>query len=987
MATVTQTETSSAPVAYELQSQPQTSDRNSLNDPGPPDESNKPSRAELLKIMSAGFSFFVAGVNDGSIGALVPHVIRDYGVTTAIVSSVYGANFMGWFVGAFSNTHLCEICDLGSMLALGACLQVLAHALRSWKPPFALFTVTFWLASLGQAYQDTHGNTYVAGTKGSHRWLAFIHAMYMAGCLVGPFVATGVASAGSVSRWYLFYTFPLGIGVINVALVMVAFWDTLRIKRKQPVTERTLEADQAPVSRNEDALLLMKETLKNKSVWLISLFFFFFLGATLTASGWVVEYLVVVRDGDLNSMGYVPAGFSGGSLLGRLLLAEPVHRFGIRRMIFGFTIISIGLQVLFWQVPNIIAASIAISLLGFFMGPYFATGISVASKLFSPHLRSTALAFVFVFAQLGGCLFPIITGLVAASAGVSVLQPVLCGLLTATAIAWLFVPMPKEGDNPTLHQDTACRGMVPLLINDLANGGSSSCDKNMPSCTSCMKAGIECVRALQVRFRSGLDSTDEFAFSDSQVWVQPERNLEYCDETAQLSQIYDTEDKEEIETRAPDHMQFSFDSAPVEPIVESTRSPGFHTSPNMMVSPETNGSDFSESRGSVRMTRHLRDSSSLDMSPRSPSSHPVVPFTTREAILIRNFTENMALWADATDLRRHFEIEVPRRSLYFPVLRYAVFAFSSRHLNRNMSDTTTEALEYYDKCLSLLIEAVAEQNGPVDEETLAAIAILRQYEEMDADDKELHLNGTSRIVNSMSVFDFNGGLGEAAAWLCLRQDIYISLTKQRPLRSDLDTYLQSDVFKRVDDAAYANRMVFLLAKALGCAFSSATPCSVDREEIRQEVDNWFDAKPPAFNPIYEVKRDRAEGRLLPEIWVLSPFHAVGLQYYHIAKIILAMSTPIVASSVFENIRQGKRVEQTARNHLLQVIALASSHSRAENALFTARHSLSVWGGVFAEKEDQEMVLNFLDHVQQRTGWNTSPLRASLQEQWIQDTRE
>ncbi|RTE77836.1 hypothetical protein BHE90_007718 [Fusarium euwallaceae] len=403
---------------------------------------------------------------------------------------------------------------------------------------------------------------------------------------------------------------------------------------------------------------------------------------------------------------------------------------------------------------------------------------------------------------------------------------------------------------------------------------------------------------LGVRFRSGLDSTDEYAFADNQVWVQPESNLEYCDETAQLSQIYETEDRE------------------------------------------------------------------------------------------LNFTENMALWADATDLRRHFEIEVPRRSMYFPVLRYAVFAFSSRHLNRNMSDTTTEALEYYDRCLSLLIEAVAEQNGPVDEETLAAIAILRQYEEMDADDKELHLNGTSRIVNSMSVFDFNGGLGEAAAWLCLRQDIYISLTKQRPLRSDLDTYLQSDVFKRMDDAAYANKMVFLLAKALACAFSSDKPCSVDSlEEIRREVDSWFDLKSPAFNPIHEAKRSREEGRLLPEIWVLSPFHAVGLQYYHIAKIILAMSTPIVASSVLEHIRQGKRVEQIVRNHLLQVIALANSHARAENALFTARHSLSVWGGVFAEKDDQEMVLSFLEHVQQRTGWNTSPLRSSLQEQWIQDNRE
>ncbi|KAM5381859.1 hypothetical protein ACJZ2D_002849 [Fusarium nematophilum] len=506
------------------------------------------------------------------------------------------------------------------------------------------------------------------------------------------------------------------------------------------------------------------------------------------------------------------------------------------------------------------------------------------------------------------------------------------------------------------------------------------CDRNMPSCTSCMKAGIECVRALQVRFRSGLDATDEFAFAENQVWVQPERSrmylpmavdeltevVEYCDETAQLSQIYDTEDRESL---------------------------GFEAS--NMVSP-ANGSEASESRESTRShpVRHLRDSSSLDLSPpyqRSPYSQP----------------------ADATDLRRHFEIEVPRRSLYFPVLRYAVFAFSSRHLNRNMPDTTTEALEYYDKCLSLLIEAVAEQNGPVDEETLAAIAILRQYEEMDADDKELHLNGTSRIVNSMSVFDFNGGLGEAAAWLCLRQDIYISLVKQRPLRSDLETYLQSDVFKRVDDAAYANKMVFLLAKALGCAFPRTTPCSGESlDEIRQEVDNWFDSKSPAFNPIFEAKRNKAEGRLLPEIWVLSPFHAVGLQYYHIAKIILAMSTPIVASSVLEHIRQGKRVEvstpQSAdtSNADSKPCATISSKSSPWPALMRERRTPSLplgihyqfvspppqhqrpahtpGGGVFAEKEDQEMVLNFLDHVQQKTGWNTCPLRASLQEQWIQD---
>jgi fucose permease len=63
------------------------------------------------------------------------------------------------------------------------------------------------------------------------------------------------------------------------------------------------------------------------------------------------------------------------------------------------------------------------------------------------------LALVFVFAQMGGSLFPIITGLVSSNSGVKVLQPILVGLLCATAISWLLVPRPKDLALPELHQE------------------------------------------------------------------------------------------------------------------------------------------------------------------------------------------------------------------------------------------------------------------------------------------------------------------------------------------------------------------------------------------------------------------------------------------------------------------------------------------------------------------------------------------------------
>ncbi|KAJ5286316.1 hypothetical protein N7524_001622 [Penicillium chrysogenum] len=392
------------------------------------------------KILSAGLSFFVAGVNDGSLGSLIPYVIRTYDIGTNMVAVLYGTTFLGWLVAALTNGKITQYLDLGPILSLGAAIQVLAQVLRVWEPPFALYAVTFFLASLGQAYNDTHANTFVSALNGAHRWLGFIHAMYMAGCLVGPFVATGVASANVDSKWYLFYLFPLGVGVVNLAFVGGSFRDRMAAS--------TVRGKQGNGTASSSALKEIKDTLSTPGVWLLSLFFFFFLGATITAGGWMVEYLVNVRNGDVKEMGYVPAGFYGGAFLGRLILAEPTHRLGERRMIFLYALLCVGLQLVFWLVPNIITEAVAVSLLGFFSGPFFATGISVGSKIFSAEIRSSAIAFVFVLGQIGGSVFPALTGIIAGKVGVKVLQPMLVGLLGAAGVSWLILPK-----DTALHQD------------------------------------------------------------------------------------------------------------------------------------------------------------------------------------------------------------------------------------------------------------------------------------------------------------------------------------------------------------------------------------------------------------------------------------------------------------------------------------------------------------------------------------------------------
>lgn len=64
------------------------------------------------------------------------------------------------------------------------------------------------------------------------------------------------------------------------------------------------------------------------------------------------------------------------------------------------------------------------------------------------YILTIHIAFVFVLGQIGGSVFPALTGIIAAQVGVQVLQPMLVGLLGAAGVSWLILPK-----DTALHQD------------------------------------------------------------------------------------------------------------------------------------------------------------------------------------------------------------------------------------------------------------------------------------------------------------------------------------------------------------------------------------------------------------------------------------------------------------------------------------------------------------------------------------------------------
>ncbi|KAM6510631.1 hypothetical protein FSOLCH5_011076 [Fusarium solani] len=338
----------------------------------------KENRNDVAKIVAVNFAMLMAGMNDAATGALIPYIQPSYNVGLLAVAILYLVNFSGWFLAAFTNVHLASRLGMGGTLVIGASIQLIAYALTFWKPPFLVFGSSFFFAGLGVAFLDAQVNTYVAHMRNSHRWLGVLHAAYGLGALLSPIAATTFAT--KTPYWHLFYLLMLVLTLCNIAWLSWSFRDSLF----KPSGD----------AEGEDATDQLKAALSQQSVWMISLFFFLYVGAEVTAGGWVIEFLIEVRHSPPNIAGYVASGFWGGLMIGRILLADITHKLGDRRMVFIYILIGLGLQLVFWFVPDVTVDAVAISLLGFVIAPFFPVGVSVLTNVLPRELHVAAIGML-----------------------------------------------------------------------------------------------------------------------------------------------------------------------------------------------------------------------------------------------------------------------------------------------------------------------------------------------------------------------------------------------------------------------------------------------------------------------------------------------------------------------------------------------------------------------------------------------------------------
>lgn len=197
-----------------------------------------------------------------------------------------------------------------------------------------------------------------------------------------------------------------------------------------------------------------------------------------------------------------------------------------------------------------------------------------------------------------------------------------------------------------------------------------------------------------------------------------------------------------------------------------------------------------------------------------------------------------------------------------------------------------EATYYHSKSIELLIEALDKSPDTYDSILLTAVVIARLYEEfeVETDAECYHLTGAQKLLRHdiIARFALEGGLAEAASWVHLRQAIYVSITRRRPLDVSVQTFEKFTTHKEGTDSAYTSRIILLFAKTLQLLFpfgandeslqdgrGQALRNQDDWESLTREIELWYQSRPASFWPIFCEDPERDRGKPFPVIDMIS----------------------------------------------------------------------------------------------------------------------
>ena len=352
------------------------------------------------------------------------------------------------------------------------------------------------------------------------------------------------------------------------------------------------------------------------------------------------------------------------------------------------------------------------------------------------------------------------------------------------------------------------------------------------------------------------------------------------------------------------------------------------------------------------------------------------------------------------------------------------------------------AINYHNASLAYLIPLSADASHVTDENLLMAAVILRYHEELDASitgtDPETFLQtfqiftdaqssvnmtpppfpSTASCSNSVSTpttqsnalfsaTDDVKSYRHAAFRIALRQDITAAVNNQRPMQLPLHTWQSSHAITDAEDAIWSDRLLAFCSQVVQYCFAvdddsyttasglfEASHPKMPRAQTRSQTWSelkrferfWDQHRPLSFGAIHyeEAHLDAStQGRAgfrFPQIWYMSPLHALGAQYVELARIMLLVYDPAMPRLGQISTIEKKSVGEEVRRMVCRICGISISNGKAANpAMVVASLAIRTCDEYIHDREQRIAMVDLLRQLEKDFGWPTMNIIKTFQE--------
>ncbi|KAI5286942.1 hypothetical protein KEM52_001817 [Ascosphaera acerosa] len=420
-----------------------------------------------LQLFGTLYSFVLMGMNDATIGPLIPWLESYYDISYGTISYAFLAPVLGYVSSAMINDTVHVHLGHRGIALLSSGSRFVAYFLICLHPPFPWLVVTLVLAGAGNGLSDGAWNAWVGGMAHANELLGVLHGFYGIGGMLAPAIATTlVAKLGW--QWFQFYYLLAAFAFTETSLLTAAFWksDGAHYRATHGITEPNAAPDgergagataaDADGADETTGLLsgtsqaapavkkaTLKEVMKSRVTWTCSIFLVAYVGVEVALGGWIPTFMLRVRHASSFASGMAATLFWTGITVGRVVLGFVTPRAfpSVKEAVTAYLLAAVGSQLVFWTIDHFVVSLVAIFWLGFALAPLFPAAIVAATGLLDSHMHVAAIGFMSSLGAAGATFAPFLVGAVADLAGgVRVMQPVVLAFLLTCLGVWLTLP-------------------------------------------------------------------------------------------------------------------------------------------------------------------------------------------------------------------------------------------------------------------------------------------------------------------------------------------------------------------------------------------------------------------------------------------------------------------------------------------------------------------------------------------------------------------